>query len=497
MVVVVIDQFSADLLERYSPVFRSGLRRLLAEGHRFTDATHDHGITETSPGHATISTGTSPSEHGMVSNLWFVRDEQGVWQQIENVIDTTVRITGAESLAGSSPRALMQPALGDWMVDFDPASRVVSFSGKDRAAILLAGQGAHLVYWFEPQLQRFATSTYYRDEDPDWLEGFNEGLAERLSADAEWHLQVPDELVAMARPDSAAYEGDGIHTAFPHRYAVEGDSATDDFGAWWSSTPFLDRETTSLAVRALDELELGQRAAPDLLAVSLSATDRVGHAYGPGSLEQLDNLLRLDEELGRLLDALDTSLGPGEYTLVLTADHGVSEAPEPLLARGISARRLSREEASEFNQRAGGDLRSYGTEPERLAATLSETARSETWIADAWPEAELPERAESDSLAALMLASLYPGRAAGLLSRYGVQMMLTPHTLLWVWPHGTDHGSPYLYDRRVPLIFFGRDIERGTTGGAASTRSIAPTLAEMVGIPVPGQADAPRLPVGR
>ncbi|NNF27959.1 MAG: hypothetical protein HKN73_12110 [Gemmatimonadetes bacterium] len=494
VVVVVVDQLGADLLERYGADFRSGLRRLLDGGFHFSEATHDHGITETSPGHATISTGTSPSQHGMVSNLWFVRNAQGAWEQVENVIDTAVRITGAESLAGSSPVALMQPALGDWLVERDPASRVVSVSGKDRAAILLAGQGRHTVYWFEPHLERFATSTYYRDTDPDWVLEFNEGVAERLTADGEWTLRVPADLLPSTRPDSASFEGDGVHTEFPHRYAAEGDTASADFGVWWSSTPYLDRETTSLAIQALEEMELGQRSSPDLLAVSLSATDRVGHAYGPGSVEQLDNLLRLDEELGRLLDALDASVG-GEYALVLTADHGVSEAPEVLTARGIPARRLTREEASEFNQRAGADLQSHGSDPERLAAALAQTARAEDWIAAAWTEDELPERAEADSLASLMFRSLYRGRAAGLLSRYGVQMILTPHTLLWAWPRGTDHGSPYLYDRRVPLIFYGSGIESGLLGGHASTRSIAPTLAGILGIPVPGHVSAPPLSV--
>lgn len=491
---VVVDQLGADLLERYGDVFRSGLRRMLDGGLRFPEATHDHGITETSPGHATIATGTSPSQHGMVSNLWYVRDARGAWQQVENVIDTGVRITGAETLAGSSPAGLMQPALGDWMVERDSGSRVVSVSGKDRAAILLAGQGQHLVYWFEPQLERFATSTYYRDEDPDGLGPFNQGLTERLAEDREWSLEAPAELLSLARPDSASYEGDGVHTAFPHRYDAEGDTASGDFGIWWSSTPYLDRETTSLAIKLLEDLELGRQASPDLLAVSLSATDRVGHAYGPGSVEQLDNLLRLDEQLGRLLDALDAAVGR-EYVLVLTADHGVSEAPEALLARGIQARRLTREEASEFNERAGADLRAYGSDPDRLASALAQTARSEDWIAGAWTDAELSERAATDSLASLMKESVYAGRAAGLLSRYGVEMMMTPHTLLWAWPRGTDHGSPYLYDRRVPLIFYGKDIEGGGVDGRVSTRSIAPTLASLLGVPVPAHVSAPLLSV--
>ncbi len=487
---VVVDQFGADLFEHYADAFPGGLGRLLAGGRRFSDATHDHGITETSPGHATVSTGTAPAEHGMVSNLWFTRDERGAWSRAENVIDPTLRMTGAETLAGSSPAMLMASGLGDWLVARDPESRVVSISGKDRAAILLAGQGAHTVYWFEPQLGRFATSTFYRESDADWVVEFNEGLGERLEGDRNWNLEVPDRLASRARADSAAFEGDGIHTTFPHQFPAEGDTAAGAFAAWWSATPYLDRETTSLAIVALSEMNLGRGSSVDLLSVSLSATDRVGHAYGPDSLEQLDNLLRLDAQVGRLLEALDREVG-GRYTLVLTSDHGVSRAPEALQAEGAAARRLTQEDGSRFNERAGEDLRAYGSDPERLAQALAESARAEAWIASAWPESELAGVAPGDSLAALMLESLYPGRAVGLLGRYGVQVALTPHTLLWAWPRGTDHGSPYLYDRRVPLVFYGAGVAPAVVAGRASTRSIAPTLAGLVGLATPPGASAP------
>ncbi|MDH3223362.1 MAG: alkaline phosphatase family protein [Gemmatimonadota bacterium] len=386
---------------------------------------------------------------------------------------------------------LQASGLGDWLVEGNPESRVVSVSGKDRAAILLAGQGVHTVYWFEPQLERFATSTYYREADPDWVVGFNETLAVRLQEDWDWNLEVPDRLLTLARADPAVFEGDGIHTTFPHRFAAEGDTASGGIGAWWSSTPSLDRETTSLAILALSELELGRGNAVDFLALSLSATDRVGHAYGPDSLEQLDNLLRLDAQIGRLLDALDQQV-PGRYTLVLTSDHGVSRSPEALQAEGAVARRLTQEDGSRFNERAGEDLRAYGSDPVRLAQALAESARAESWIARAWPDADLAAAASEDSLAALMLESLYPGRAAGLLGRLGVQVVLTPHTLLWAWPRGTDHGSPYLYDRRVPLVFYGAGVAPAVVEGRASTRSIAPTMAWLVGLTTPpGASVAP------
>ena len=490
-VILVIDQLSADLLERYDDLYEGGLARLTAQGRRFVDGTHDHGITETSPGHATISTGTHPAQHGMVSNIWYTWEQGGGWMATENVIDPTVAMVGGEQYAGSSPAALMRSGIGDWMVAQDPASRVVSVSGKDRAAILLAGQGRHFVYWFEPELGRFATSTYYREVDAEWIPEFNEDLGARIAMERAWESSIPSDLVPRARPDSAMYEADGIDITFPHAFTADPDSLPADFHYWWSETPFLDRETLALARAAVEAMGLGDGSAPDLLAISLSATDRVGHAFGPGSQEQLDNMLRLDRELGGFFDYLDDRFAD-RYVLAFTADHGVSEAPEALLERGVEARRLTREDGAAFNERAGAVLAREAGDAEKRSRALAELARDTEWIGGAWPAADLEAEAEGDSIAGLLLRSLYPGRTTGLLGRLGVEMVLTPHTLLWAFPRGTTHGSPYLYDRRVPLIFLGRGVEAGSIDGRASTTSIAATLARELGVSVPdGVVGAP------
>lgn len=487
LVLLVIDQLGADLLERYEDVFTGGLARLMSRGRWFVDGAHEHGVTETSPGHATIATGTHPSHHGMVSNIWYTQDERGTWSATENVIDPAVRMLGGEMYLGSSPAALMRSALGDWIVDGDDEARVVSVSGKDRAAILLSGQGTHTVYWFAPELGRFASSTYYGTEDPEWITAFNAGLVERMARDTTWESRIPPELVTRTRPDTASFEGDGVHTSFPHRFGEASDSLPPELPYWWSGTPYLDREVLALARTALAALELGGRGSTDLLSISLSATDRVGHPYGPGSREQLDNLLRLDRELGEFLDHLDEELGD-RYLLAFTSDHGVSEAPEALEARGESARRLTVDDGQAFNEQAAGVLQEHANDPEALARGLAEEARAAAWIAEAWPSDTLPGVA-GDSIAVLMAHSLYPGRAAGLLGRLGVEVVLTPHTLIWAWVRGTTHGSPYLYDRRVPVIFLGPGVAPGRIPGRAATASIAPTLAREAGIRFPDDLD--------
>lgn len=495
IVMLVVDQLRADLLDRYESLFDGGLARLLRTGRRFSEATHDHGITETSPGHATISTGTYPSRHGMVSNIWYTRDGAGPWQPTENVIDPTVALVGAEVYAGSSPKALMRTGLGDWLLDDDDDAKVVSVSGKDRAAILLAGMSQEIVYWFEPELGRFATSTYYRDSDPEWVEEFNEGLAGRQEDDWVWDSTVPIAHQALTRPDTAEYEADGVNTYFPHAYVEPTEPTENAFQYWWSATPFLDREVLALARRAVDEMELGDDDTTDLLAISLSATDRVGHEFGPFSREQLDNLLRLDRELGDFLAHLDEVFGD-RYVLAFTADHGVSAAPDYLSGLGQPARRLTREDAVSVNEAAGEVLREPGARTEEAtAAALAAVVAESEWIAAAWGHGELSQAAERDTMAALVARSVYHGRATGLLGRLGVEVILTPNTLLWVWTKGTTHGSPYLYDRRVPLIFAGHGVSPGLVPGSASTASIAPTLALLAGIAAPPDVDGVALPL--
>ncbi|MGI9628058.1 MAG: alkaline phosphatase family protein [Longimicrobiales bacterium] len=494
IVLLVVDQLPADLLDRYADLFQGGFARLRAEGRRFTQATHDHGITETSPGHATISTGTFPSRHGMVSNIWYSREDPGPWQPTENVIDPDYVMVGAEGYVGSSPSALMRSSIGDWLVEKDDDAKVVSISGKDRAAILLAGQGEGTVYWFESALGRFATSTFYDDKDPGWVEDFNEDLQERISEETLWLNQVPEPTRQRARPDSAAYERDGEDTTFPHVFVPGAEQDVAAFYHWWSNTPYLDRETFAMAGEALQALDLGQDDVTDLLAVSLSATDRVGHDFGPFSQEQLDNLLRLDVELGQFLDLLDRRFGD-RYVLVVTSDHGVSPAPEYVRELGGTGRRLTRDAGAQLNEAASGVLNGPEAGGATMARELAAVAADADWVARAWAHVDLREPAEGDTLAALVARSVYPGRAAGLMGRLGVEVVLNEHTLLWAWPYGTTHGSPFLYDRQVPLIFLGAGVAPGVVAGQASTTSIAPTLAVWAGVQAPNDLDGGVLPL--
>lgn len=490
IVVISVDQLPADLLARYEPLLSGGLRRLLDDGRSYTRAVHDHAITFTSPGHATLATGVVPARHGIVANAWSERAGEG-WVWVRSEADSTERILGVPRRAGASPRQLRASALPDWMVAADPGARVVSLSGKRTTAIFMAGRTRGHVYWFDDDAGRFVTSSYYRERYPDWVARFNANGLPALFGDSVWVATVPDSARGRSRPDTVAYEGDGEHTFFPHRFRDERDASDAGLAAafydWWASTPLLDAATLALAREAVGALELGRRGSLDYLALGLSQLDRVGHRYGPLSREQLDALLRLDRDLGEFFELLDRTVGAGRYVVALSSDHGVAAMPEYLQEIGEAGRRVTREEivaARRAAAEAGSSASSPDSSAERAAAALERF----DFIADAMTSNELAGTAPADSFVELYRRSYYPARVTGVLGRLGVTVRLVEGAIAVV-SNRTTHGSPYMYDRHVPLIFMGPGISAGSTAEPARTVDLAPTLARLAGVPVPAGLD--------
>ncbi|MGH7570767.1 MAG: alkaline phosphatase family protein [Gemmatimonadota bacterium] len=484
-VMVVVDQLAEPLLQRYDDLFTGGFRRLLDDGRFYVNAAHDHAVTKTAPGHATLSTGVYPSRHGIVANEWFER-MHGRWVEVENVRDSTVGIVGHPELPGVSPHRLMRPGLADWLEEAEPMSLVASVSAKDRGAVQPAAHVRGEVWWFEDLFGRFVTSTYYRDSLPAWAERFHATRMAAYAADSVWASTIPDAARGRSRPDTAAWEGDGVHTWFPHLYAIEGDPGA--YWEWFADTPFLDAATLDFAETLVAELGMGRDSVPDFLNVSVSQTDRVGHDYGPWSREQLDNLLRLDRELGEFFDFLDATVGRGRWVVALSADHGVLPAPEALNAPGDGkARRMTVQELALLDSLAepghSGASATAPDAPESLVAFLEKL----DFVADAWTRRELEEGQPADSFAVLARHSLYPGRAGAELGRRGVVVRFVPELI--EDELGTGHGSPYWYDRHVPMVFLGPGIPPGRDPARASTVDFAPTLARILGIPYPDDLD--------
>ena len=490
VVLIAVDQMRGDLLDRYADVYTGGFKRFLDHGYRFSVASHAHAHTETAPGHATISTGVFPSRSGIVANDWAQRTGNQ-WTSMYALADTSSPVVGVPDLEGRSPRNMLRGGLADWILDADSDARVVALSQKDRSAITLAGTTRGEVYWISPPLARFVTSTYYRGAYPGWVERFNEKRMPEIVADSVWLQAAPEEARSMARADSALYEYDGIHTTFPHVAWEEADPGLRYRNAWaLDAQPRADRAVQLLAQEAVRELELGQRGHLDYLGLSFSSTDYVGHAFGPFSQEQLENLLHLDRQLGELFAFLDQEVGEGRWVAGLTADHGVMTMPEYLVASGEdpNARRIApadfRRGLQAAVQEAASSGGSYEEVAERLARLVEEMGLAER----AYTHRSLTVGEPADSFAVLFRNSYYPGRAAGELSRLGVEIRRGYHQLVRA-PTGTSHGTPYWYDRSVPFLLLGAGVEKGESSVSVYTVDMAPTLAWLAGIRVPDDLD--------
>lgn len=485
VVVLAVDQLAASLLERYEDLYTGGLRRLLDEGHGFPNATHDHANTFTAPGHVTLATGVHPSRHGIVGNEWFVRDGDE-WREVYALEQLGSPLLGLPDFPGRGPENIQRGGLADWVVAADPEAKVVTVSGKDRAAIGLAATAPGHVYWLERYVGRFVTSEHYRTAMPAWVVDFNETELREIYADTLWTSIVPDGAKSRSRPDTTRFELDREHTYFPHRPSDRVDASDPiDVNNWrWTYSPFSDRAVTAFAIRAIEEERLGQRGHLDYLGVSLTATDLVGHYYGPLSREQLDNLLRLDDELGRLFSALDDEVGEGRWVLAMSADHGVLDIPELLVEDGVDADRLNRGDRSDLLAALEGASFLSGDSQEAAKAAVLELP----FVEAAYTFDEIESAAAPDSFAVLYRNSHSDDRIVHLESRSGVYARLLPNRLEWGAP-AASHGSPYYYDRHVPLIFLGAGIRPGSSSESAATVDLAPTLARLAGLPAPDDLD--------
>ncbi|HUF74938.1 MAG TPA: alkaline phosphatase family protein [Longimicrobiales bacterium] len=498
VVMIVVDQLGGDLVNRYESVLQGGFRRFLDEGHRFTQASHAHAMTETAAGHATLATGVFPSRHGIVSNAW--RQRTGfTWFETYAVADSLAPIVAFEdqpTLEGRSPKNMLREGIADWVLAQDPEARTVSISKKDRAAITMAGQTRSNVWWLFDRLGLFVTSRHYASTYPDWMRRFNRDVMPRFTADTEWRSLVPSGAHSLAADDRFRYEGNGEHTTFPHRARDEvpsGDAQATNI--WAFDQPRADDAVLELAKRAIDELDLGQRGPTDFLAVSFSALDRVGHAYGPLSQEAFSTMLNLDLVLGNLLTYLDEVVGEGRWVAGLAGDHGAVDIPE-------RARQMGNEEAERIDQDdlfddigdVVRDAASSGGRPEAVAELIAELLEEREIAAAAYTHHELTLGGEpADSFAVLFRNSHYPGRSWGILSRAGVEVRFGEGDLVSPYRTGTNHGSPYWYDRHVEMMLLGPGVPPGSSDIPAYTVDFAPTLAALARVGFPDDLDGRRL----
>ena len=327
IVQITFDQLRGDLLERYRPAFTGGFKRVLDEGWWVRQGDTAHGLTVSFPGHATLATGMHPAHHGLNANEWW-QEVGGRWRPVSVVEDKRYAMIGAGT--GVSPRQMTASSLADWVKAASPAGKAIGI-GSD-SVIAYGGLTPDAVYWFDPAAGGYASSTFYPARRPGWVDTLNKNLA---GMPRSWALDVPLQWRSLAAHPQrcAAFEpGKPWPTngrmLGPHRYSPEGGDTPDKHLSWLGGTPFLDVALLEQTAQIVQAEQLGSDAATDYLAISVGATDSVGHEYGAVSLEQLDNLLRLDRALGAMLDGLDRTVGKGRYVLAISADHGVADPPE-------------------------------------------------------------------------------------------------------------------------------------------------------------------------
>lgn len=491
VVLLVVDQLRGDYLTEYGGAFSAGLQRLLRDGAWFKEAAYPYLNTVTCAGHSTIGTGTFPYQHGMILNGWLDRRTGRSPYCTDDPSATQISYSGLPPARGDSPKKLLRPALGEQI--HERGGRAVSLSLKARSAITLAGHEADAVVWFDDR-GGWSTSSAYTNRPLPFLQQFID--ANPLSADygETWSLSL--DPGAYKYQDDAAGEGKpaGWSRTFPHPLGTPGGKPDAEYYSRWQRSPFSDEYLARMGMAAIDALKLGRGNATDYLAISFSALDFVGHAYGPRSHEVQDLLVRLDRTIGRLLDHLDKTVGPGNYVLGLSSDHGVAEVPEQ---SGEGGRQPGRQTLDALD-RALDAVLGAGDHVAAVAYTdvylepdahrrLKRDAKAMAAAIEALrqlPAVEYVFRGD-DLASAEARASDDPVRRAAALSYHkdrSGDLIIVPKEGWMFSTAVTTHGTNHRYDQHVPVMLFGASVRGGTYDTPATPADLAPTLAAVAGV---------------
>lgn len=489
VVELVIDQFPYDYLVRFRPYFVAGGFKLLMSGANFVNCRYDDATTVTGAGHASLATGAYPDLHGIIGNQWYDRE---LHRQVYCVEDDSTRMVGGEG-PGRSPHFLLGNTLGDQMrLDSGFKSRVVSVSLKDRAAILMGGHLANAVYWYDFETGKFVSSTYYMASLPPWVKQFNAQQSASSYCGKSWQ--------ALAETPEAPGE---VLSAPP---ASSSEPCPDpQFLTWLEKTPYMNRMELEFALATLKNERLGQGSATDLLAVSLSVNDLIGHAYGPYSSQVADTTLRTDRDLAGFFKALDEIIGLGNVWITLSADHGVAPNPgfitqhhlgvghapmalvQEAVERALSAKYGQDhwiEGVGEFelylNQ---GTLGKHGLEAPLAESLAAQAATGIPGVSTAFTKSQvMAGDVPRTPIGRKVSHSFFPRRSGDLF------IVFDPYAVPVTGDVETTHGSPWNYDAQVPLLLWGSEFKPGAYASACEPVDLAPTLAVALGISQPSVA---------
>lgn len=495
---IVVDQMRQDYLYRYYDKYsENGFKRILKNGFSCENLHYNYAPTVTAPGHASIYTGTTPAYHAIIGNEWFQRYSR---KSMYCVDDETVSVVGsANSIAGKkSPKNLVASTISDELrLFFYNKSKVIGLSIKDRGSILPAGHNPTGAYWYDDQSGNFITSTYYRKNLPDWVNTFNnEKWVAKLLSEG-WNTLKPIHEYTESAADLNPYEGKlsgEKNPVFPRVF----DMNKPNYGTI-NVTPHGNTMLTEIALRAIEGESMGQDDITDLLAISYSGPDYAGHLFGLQSVEIEDIYLRLDLEIARLLEYLDSKVGKNQYVLFISADHAVAQVPQFLIDQNYSAGyfsstamldSLKKMLSGKYDPNIIDGMSNHQIYLNEDRITFKKLNRPaivsdiKSFIQNIPGVFQVWERSEIQFLSNL---PVYRMIQLGFNSKRGGDII---YTLLPAWLDssfrtGTSHSSPYNYDTHVPGLFYGWSIPAGKSYTRYEITDIAPTISHLTKITLP------------
>lgn len=496
---IVVDQMRWDYLTRYGSRYTNGgFKRMMKEGFSHDNALIQYTPTYTAAGHASVYTGTVPALNGIVGNNWYSRE---LGRVVYCTDDSTVSAVGSNSTAGKmSPKNLWSSGICDEVrLSTNFRSKVIGIAIKDRGAILPAGHSANGAYWFDNSIGGFITSTYYMNELPGWMKAFNSrNLADKYMS-TDWNTLFPINTYVQSSEDEKKYEGTlaGEDYSFPHTLSAIKNNRFEVF----KNTPFANTYTFEAGKAAIEGEGLGTDEFTDVLAISFSSTDYIGHTFGPNSIEMEDTYLRFDRDLEDFFNYLDKKIGKGQYVAFLTADHGAAHVPgflnEHQMPAGVASGSAIRNSLNNAVQQqlniSNAVLSVINYQVYLNYQQVKEEDREKVEAVMIRELLKRPEISQAFSLAdagklpvplkvADRVRNGYNQKLSG-----DIQYLLKP-AYFEGGSTGTTHGSWNPYDAHIPLLWMGWKIKPGRSGKEVYMTDIAPTLADLLKIQSPNAA---------
>jgi predicted AlkP superfamily pyrophosphatase or phosphodiesterase len=493
---IVIDQMRYDYLFRFWDKYgEDGFKKLLKNGFNCKNTHYNYVPTFTGPGHASIYTGTGPSLHGIIANAWFDKERN-------KMLYCTEDIQGSSSHGLlMSPKNMLTTSISDELRLFNNfKSKAIGIAIKDRSAILPAGHTANAAYWLDKKSGNWTSSAYYLEEYPTWVKEFNAKNNAFTYLNKEWNTLLPIEAYTESTSDNTPYERGFLENQRPvFPYSIP--DLVKTLGAELiASTPFGNDFTKDFTIRAIESEKLGKGKYTDFLSVSFSSPDYIGHQFGPQSIEIQDNYLRLDKTMAELLHFLEKEFGKENFLLFLTADHGGAHNPSFMIDNKMNAGYFdSKKVVSELKtklakQYGEGDwITNYSNQQFFLNHQLIQDKQLNLYqVQNQISEYLLKAEGVANAYSAHSLlnggASVFPGD----LIKNGLNQKRSGDVIISLEPGwmenshtGTTHGAVYTYDTHVPLIWYGWNIQQGSSARAVEITDIAPTISTLLNIPFP------------